>query len=288
MTGVAFGRDGKLLTAGPDGVVRLWPIVPARPEAEAARREAARQEVLAWHERQARADVSSGNWFAAAFHLGRLLDAEPDNKGLHARLVFALAGAGRWPQAVAQTRKALERGADPEVLLQAWQAQAASRLAADDLASYRRLSAALVECFGTTINVRVANDVASHCTLLPDALADFKPLLPLIERAAAAAPGNYTVASTHASVLYRAGRLADCLGRYEEAIRLHGKGGTPFEWLFLAMAHHRLGHAGEAKAWLDKSARWLDQPGVKDPQDQAALRLLRREAEALLAEKRSP
>jgi hypothetical protein len=64
-------------------------------------------------------------------------------------------------------------------------------------------------------------------------------------------------------------------------------------WLVLAMAHQRLGHADEARKWFDKAARWMDNygrgaPGPAEalrslhPHDALACLVLRREAEALL------
>src|ERR1700722_17768005 len=48
--------------------------------------------------------------------------------------------------------------------------------------------------------------------------------------------------------IYRAGRFEDAIRRHEETI---GSGG-PQDWVFLAMAHHRLCHRDEALRWLDR------------------------------------
>src|SRR5262249_37054153 len=69
------------------------------------------------------------------------------------------------------------------------------------------------------------------------------------------------------AALYRAGRFEDAVKRLGEACRLHAEGGTAWDWLFLAMAEHRLGHDGAARGWLDKAARWIDQR----PKEAAAL-----------------
>ena len=65
-------------------------------------------------------------------------------------------------------------------------------------------------------------------------------------------------------------------------------------WLWLALAHQRLGKAEEARRWLGKAQAWLDQyrDGMPaDAEEKVGLHLhnwleahvLRREAEALLA-----
>ena len=68
--------------------------------------------------------------------------------------------------------------------------------------------------------------------------------------------------------------------------------------LVLAMAHSRLGHAEEARTWLEKANQWITAQSGKQPGSTAdqiptgwewsswlALQLLRREAEALILEK---
>jgi hypothetical protein len=75
-----------------------------------------------------------------------------------------------------------------------------------------------------------------------------------------------------------------------------------YSWFFLAMAHHRLGHAPEARQWLDKAIQATDRtlgaspapaqppPGDSDPAGvtppawnrRLTLDLLRREAVELL------
>ena len=74
-----------------------------------------------------------------------------------------------------------------------------------------------------------------------------------------------------------------------------GEGGDPFDWLFLAMAHHRLGHAEEARSWLDRSVRWIGQAADGSREvtalssvNRLTLGLLRSEAEALLTDAAFP
>jgi hypothetical protein len=70
---------------------------------------------------------------------------------------------------------------------------------------------------------------------------------------------------------------------------------APVTWLLLALAHHRLGHADEARRWLAKAKLWLDlaeqNPDVPGEgglaawnmlpwQERVLLQLLRREATA--------
>jgi hypothetical protein len=71
-----------------------------------------------------------------------------------------------------------------------------------------------------------------------------------------------------------------------------------WDWCFLAMAHHRLGHAEEARRCLVEAARWIDEANREKHDDPTSPRpawggwyqavvypLLHREAEALLGAK---
>ncbi|MHB8971324.1 MAG: tetratricopeptide repeat protein [Pirellulaceae bacterium] len=66
------------------------------------------------------------------------------------------------------------------------------------------------------------------------------------------------------TVLYRAGRFDEAVARLAETEALvqepsEASNVSPaYTWFVLAMAQHRLGHADEAKQWLDKAVAWTD------------------------------
>jgi hypothetical protein len=53
--------------------------------------------------------------------------------------------------------------------------------------------------------------------------------------------------NTRGAVLYRAGRFEDATKVLREGMRFHPDGGEFEDWLFLALAEHRLGHADAAR-----------------------------------------
>jgi hypothetical protein len=55
--------------------------------------------------------------------------------------------------------------------------------------------------------------------------------------------------------LYRAGRYEDAVRRLDESSRLTTA--VAWDWLFLAMSHHRLGHTAPARENLNKARRWI-------------------------------
>jgi hypothetical protein len=65
-----------------------------------------------------------------------------------------------------------------------------------------------------------------------------------------------------------------------------GGNANPYVCLFLAMAHHRLGHAADAKQWLDKALRECAESVPNWSWDnKLRVNLLRREAETLITGK---
>ena len=73
-------------------------------------------------------------------------------------------------------------------------------------------------------------------------------------------------------------------------------GADPADWLFLAMSNHRLGHADQARRWLDKATTAIDQAidnhdrgaELMELESRLTLTLLRAEAKAVLGLKTRP
>jgi hypothetical protein len=88
--------------------------------------------------------------------------------------------------------------------------------------------------------------------------------------------------NTLGAALYRTGRFGEAVRRLEEGIQKNKGVSGPADWVFLAMAHHRLGHHDEARRWLD---RFRDRKPSLAPNAfwvELEIRLLRAEAEAVV------
>jgi tetratricopeptide (TPR) repeat protein len=135
--------------------------------------------------------------------------------------------------------------------------------------------------------------------LAADVVANWKLPLQLAEQAAADNPTSYQALNYHAAVLFRAGQYEEALQRLSEAEafwqpedeKLYAR---EYNWLLLAMVHHRLGHPKDAREWLAKAAQSIDGEMQQVPKKLAAatawpwnrrltLQFFRREAEELLA-----
>jgi tetratricopeptide (TPR) repeat protein len=115
-------------------------------------------------------------------------------------------------------------------------------------------------------NAAPCNDLAWMLASRPDAgPRDAARAVELAERAVALAPAQGAFWNTLGVVRYRAGEWSKAIAALEESMRLRS-GGDPYDWLFLAMARHRLGDAAEARRWLSRSLGWIEvhTPGHRD------------------------
>jgi WD40 repeat protein/tetratricopeptide (TPR) repeat protein len=202
------------------------------------------------------------------------------------------AGLKQWARAAADLAQACQCKPDAPAR---WHARAVAQLAAQDTDGYRKSCATLIARFGKSDNP-AANWAVWTCILLPDAVTDFTPLVRLDEQVLAKHPRNWYFLTTLGAALYRAGRFEEATRKLDEACKAHGNGGNAYNWLFLAMAQHRLGNANEGRRWLAKSSEWLEsarQGKIKDKpisiplnwKDHFSLNLLLREAEALATDR---
>jgi tetratricopeptide (TPR) repeat protein len=285
----AVSADGqRLASTSTDGQLMVW-VAGERPKAEKAARVRGEDPwASTWHRREARKAESNGRWFAAIFHLSRLIDGAPEPSELHVRRGRAFAELGRWHQAAGDFGKAVHRHSSD---LRLRRDQALACLAAGDRARYREACAGTLAELSTTDNADVANTAAWICVLAPRATDDPARPVRLAEKAVSG-KRTATYLNTLGVALYRADQLDLSIQRLNEAIQIHGNGGTVADWLFLAMAHQRLGQADEAWKWLDKAVQWIDtadspkssnSAGPGQPwNDRLEIQLFRREAETLV------
>jgi tetratricopeptide (TPR) repeat protein len=115
-------------------------------------------------------------------------------------------------------------------------------------------------------------------------LRDPKLAVEKAKKAVDLAPKEGKYRNTLGVALYRAGGWKDAVAALDKSVELR-QGGDPADWLFLAMAHYKLGNEDAARKQYDRAVEWLDKNApalAKDPKQAELFRRFRGEAEEVL------
>jgi serine/threonine protein kinase/WD40 repeat protein/Tfp pilus assembly protein PilF len=131
--------------------------------------------------------------------------------------------------------------------------------------------------------IEVVNALAWAYVTAPMACRNAAAALPLAQKAVKAEPNNAAYLNTLGVVYYRLGRYAEAIAILTRNLEDHpGHQFASFDWIFLAMSHHKSGDAGQAHACYFRAI----QLGAGAPQNQPTIeefKRFRKEADALLA-----
>jgi tetratricopeptide (TPR) repeat protein len=125
---------------------------------------------------------------------------------------------------------------------------------AGDFSAYRQVCRAMLAKFGQTQEPAIAYDVVDACVLRSDSISDMASLLPLADIASTWYLGAVRI---RGAALCRAGQFEQSLRGFQDAQRFHRF--RPWDWAFLAMNHHHLGHPFEASQCLANAQRWTQE-----------------------------
>jgi serine/threonine protein kinase/tetratricopeptide (TPR) repeat protein len=205
----------------------------------------------------------------------------------------SLGAKSQWDKACADLVRVHEGNSDD---LEGTVIYAGALLLAGNSEEYKRLCARLLESDANSKSLdkpgRKSYLLARICLFAPAAVADVGGPLAMAEQVVAAQPRVPWYLHTLGLAEYRAGRFDVAVKHLEESMRSDPAwAAQSINWLTLAMAHYRLGHAEEACQWLVKA----EQAGDKDRSEKSrppnlgmhvhdwiAYLILRREAENLL------
>jgi WD40 repeat protein/predicted Zn-dependent protease len=195
---------------------------------------------------------------------------------------------GRWTDAAEMLAR--ERRLPGASSLQSVTHEALARLMTGDAESYRRLCRDYLTKLGPRPHPALFNNAAWLCALGPGALEGEarEQVVGFAEAALAALPQDAdgkrrrSVLNTLGAVLHRAGRDREAIDRLREGIVADGGTGNALDWLFLALAYHRLGETDEAVLWLARASAPNAPPPSTSVWNSAEIDAIRREAVQLI------
>jgi WD40 repeat protein/serine/threonine protein kinase/Flp pilus assembly protein TadD len=259
------------------------------PEAEEAYRAALKLNPNdpATHGNLGRFLLDQARYREAVTEINEAIKLQPEHSWFCVLRGRAHADMGQWDKASADFVKATQCKEPDEA---AWHCMAMLRLRDGNLDGYRQICSDMLQRFDT--------GAVWTCTLTPNSGAGPDQIVSLAEKSLAKSSRDHWHVNQLGAALYRAGRFEDAVKRLNEATELSSH---PYRtnmlqtWFFLAMAHHRLGHAEKARRWLEKASR-VTEAALKPPEkystdtgaippnwaQKLTLQLLRREAEELI------
>jgi tetratricopeptide (TPR) repeat protein len=216
---------------------------------------------------RAEAHAHLGPWDRAVADYSKVIEQNPHSVGsvygqawVHRGGVYC--ALGQWANAAADYAEQVKLDPGNEAY---WYRSAALRLQTGDVEGYRRACREMLQRFGNTDNRAVAEQTAKTCSLIPDAVGQFEPVLQLADRAVKGREPDRWIALTKALAEYRAGRhevAIDWLNRVSPKADGEHLDATAFA--VLSLAQHRLGRTPKARVAL-ASARAILAHKMPDP-----------------------
>jgi serine/threonine-protein kinase len=174
----------------------------------------------------------------------------------------AAADRRQWGEAAAQYARLFN--AVPNHLGEIWFERAAVQLLAGDRDGYRQTCERLLPLAGKD-GVR-AYHVARACTLTADAVADAKAPARVSAQELSVYRADFWALTEQGALEVRAGRPKQAVPLLMQSLKAEPRpGAAVVNWLWLSLAHHALGNAGEADRWFKKADSWLGLLGNEYP-----------------------
>src|SRR5262249_28543780 len=139
-----------------------------------------------------------------------------------------------------------------------WVEHACARLLVGDVEGYRKFCAWAVERAGSSKQPFTGFVLARLCALSTASGIEASRMIEWGQQAVASTTSAPWFLHALAAAHYRAGEYTKAIQRLQQANQPNWREEQVLNWLFLAMCHHRLDNAGEARKWLDRATMYLE------------------------------
>ena len=227
-------------------------------------------------------------WDKAIADYTRTIEVEPNNHSRWSGRASVYCDMKQWGQAISDYSKAIELNPNYAYLPCVW---ALAHLGMGDTEGYRNGCAQMLDHFGQTEDAVIAHWMAWTCALATEAVEDFNDVIELAELAVKKGDISDQNLNTLGAVLYRAGKFDEAVGkltelsnRWDQTRQYPTFTSAAYTWFFLAMAHHKLGSAGQSQKYFDLAVKRSEEEtaGNVPWNRRLTLQLLRKEAAKLL------
>ena len=180
-----------------------------------------------------------------------LLEIEPDRYWIVALRGVAHARLKQWDQAVADFACVTEAQPTNSDYLYA---EAVACIGGGDIERYRRVRRQILDLCRDSKAPGVVSHFCYISAVEPATPEEAAAFLSLLEFAVSETPRNPRI---RGAMRYRAGQYEGSIADLNQSALVLSRRG--WDWLFLAMAHHKLGQVQEAKMCLKKADEWIEQ-----------------------------
>jgi serine/threonine-protein kinase len=168
-----------------------------------------------------------------------------------------------WKQAAVCYAEGLEL--EPTDSSDLWFEFAAAQLLAKDLQGYRKTCAYMLARCQSAPMMRPYH-VVRACTLAPDSVEDASRPSRLAGEELSRNKDTFWSLTEQGALKVRDKRFEEAIPLLEGSLRIDARPGRAvLNWLWLALAYQKSGQIDEARRWLAKATRWLDQQGGRMP-----------------------
>ena len=248
---VGFDGTGESIVVASNSMLCSWNLRSGISEHVTATEASNRnQQVLDWHQAELRIAQGEAHSFATCHHLEKLLLSDPGNSDWLIRHARSEAGMGEY--SVALDKFALFCANKPDLATFYFCGLLALQEGKTEL--YQEACKKSLTHFSEKCSLSEINSIAWTCALTAEAGVDLEKIEYAMIAGVVGQESNYL--NTLGAVCYRRGNYEQAVNYLDQSLASLDLAGPWFDWIFLALAHEKMGHHELADQFRNKFKLW--------------------------------